>query len=73
MAWVLVALFIFNEEPMIMSDNILYESREKCNEAATERSDYLEATRPKSMWEADYWVWCTQIPQEVQYGLLYKM
>ena len=48
-----------------MSDNILYESREKCNDAATERSDYLEATRPKSMWEADYWVWCTQIPQEV--------
>ena len=50
MAWVLVALFIFNEEPMIMSDNILYESREQCNEAASARSDYLEATRPKAMW-----------------------
>ena len=65
MAWVLVALFIFDGEPMIMSDNILYESRDKCNVAADIRSKYLEATRPESMWEADYWVWCTQIPQEV--------
>ena len=65
MAWVLVALFIFDGEPMIMSDNILYESRDKCNVAAAARSDYLEATRPKSMWEADYWVWCTQVPKEV--------
>ncbi len=68
MAWVLVALFIFNGEPLIMSDNILYENREKCNAAVSARTKYLEATRPKSMWEADYWVWCTQIPQEVQYG-----
>ena len=30
MAWVLVALFIFDGEPMIMSDNILYESRDLC-------------------------------------------
>ena len=65
MAWVLVALFIFDGEPMIMSDNILYESRDKCNVAADIRSKYLEATKPESMWEADYWVWCTQIPQEV--------
>jgi hypothetical protein len=65
MAWVLVALFIFNGEPLIMSDNILYENREKCNAAVSARTKYLEATRPKSMWEADYWVWCTQIPQEV--------
>ena len=65
MAWVLVALFIFDGEPMIMSDNVLYESRDKCIVAADIRSKYLEATRPESMWEADYWVWCTQIPQEV--------
>ena len=65
MAWVLVALFIFDGEPMIMSDNVLYESRDKCNVAADIRSNYLEATKPESMWEADYWVWCTQIPQEV--------
>ena len=70
MAWVLVALFIFDGEPMVMSDNILYESRDKCNVAVDARTKYLEATRPESMWEADYWVWCTQVPQEVQYGLL---
>ena len=38
MAWVLVALFIFNKEPMIMSDNILYESIEKCNYSVHESS-----------------------------------
>ena len=65
MAWILVALFMFNGEPMVMSDNILYESIEKCNAAAAVRSEYLEATRPDYMSEADYWVWCTQIPQEV--------
>ena len=65
MAWVLVALFIFDGEPLIMSDNILYQSREKCNVAVAARSNYLEATRPESMWEADYWVWCTQVPKEV--------
>ena len=53
MAWVLVALFIFDGEPLIMSDNILYESIDKCNVAAAARSNYLKATRPKSMWEAD--------------------
>jgi len=37
----------------------------KCNIAADIRSRYLDATRPESMWEADYWVWCTQMPQEV--------
>ena len=65
MTWVLVALFIFNEEPMVMSDNILYETEEQCNYAALKRREYLEATRPRTMWEAKYWVWCTQIPQEV--------
>jgi len=50
---------------LIMSDNILYESREKCNAAVSARTKYLEATRPKSMWEADYWVWCSQVPKEV--------
>ena len=70
MSWVLLALFIFNGEPLIMSDNILYENREKCNAAVSARTKYLEATRPESMWEADYWVWCSQVPKEVQYGLL---
>jgi len=65
MAWILVALFMFDGEPMVMSDNILYESRDKCNVAVDIRSKYLDATRPPSMSEADYWVWCTQIPQEV--------
>ena len=65
MSWILVALFMFDGSPMVMSDNILYESREKCNEASDIRSKYLDATRPPSMSEADYWVWCTQIPQEV--------
>ena len=65
MAWILVALFIFDGEPMVMSDNVLYESRDECNVAADIRSRYLEATKHESMWEADYWVWCTQIPQEV--------
>ena len=65
MTWVLVALFIFNGEPMVMSDNILYETEEQCSYAASKRREYLEATRPESMWEADYWVWCTQIPKEV--------
>ena len=57
MTWVLVALFIFNGEPMVMSDNILYETEEQCSYAASKRREYLEATRPESMWEADYWVW----------------
>ena len=65
MTWVLVALFIFNEEPMVMSDNILYDSKERCDSAASTRREILEATRPEYMWDAEYWVWCTQVPQEV--------
>tara|TARA_R100000654_G_scaffold34556_1_gene59997 strand:+ start:14 stop:211 length:198 start_codon:yes stop_codon:yes gene_type:complete len=65
MTWVLVALFIFNEEPMVMSDNILYDSKQKCDAAASTRRAVLEATRPEYMWEAEYWVWCSQVPQEV--------
>ena len=65
MTWVLVALFIFNEEPMVMSDNILYETEEQCSYAASKRREYIEATRPEYMWEAEYWVWCSQVPKEV--------
>ena len=65
MAWVLVALFIFNEEPMVMSDNILYDSKEECDASASARRQILEETRPEYMSSAEYWVWCTQIPQEV--------
>ena len=65
MAWILVALFIFDGSTTVMSDNILYQSIEQCNEAADIRSKFLDATRPPDMSEADYFVWCTQIPQEV--------
>ena len=35
--WVLIALFIFDGKPMVMSDNILYPSVESCHEAASQR------------------------------------
>ena len=65
MAWILVALFIFDGEPMVMSDNILYPSVETCNSAAQQRREILDTTKPKYDFEADYWVWCTQMPKEL--------
>lgn len=62
--WVLIALFIFDGKPMVMSDNILYPSVESCHEAAQKRRDILDATKPDYDFKADYWVWCTQMPQE---------
>ena len=46
-----------------MSDNILYPSVESCHEAAQARRDLLDATKPDYDFKADYWVWCTQMPQ----------
>jgi len=48
-----------------MSDNILYHTKEQCQEAAQARRDILDATKPQYDFEADYWVWCSQMPQEV--------
>tara|TARA_B100000683_G_scaffold127104_1_gene124715 strand:- start:277 stop:477 length:201 start_codon:yes stop_codon:yes gene_type:complete len=63
--WILIALFIFDNKPMVMSDNILYHTEQQCKEAAQARRDILEATKPKYDFKADYWVWCSQMPQEV--------
>ena len=63
--WVLIALFIFDGKPMVMSDNILYPSVESCHAAAQARRDKLDATKPDYDFEADYWVWCTQMPKEL--------
>ena len=65
MMWVLVAAFIFNGEPSVLSDQKIYFELEKCQQAVELRREILEATRPDYMKNAIYWVWCTQIPQEV--------
>ena len=70
MMWVLVATFIFNGQPSVLSDQKIYFELNKCQEAVEVRRQTLEATIPDYMKDAVYWVWCTQIPQEVQYGLL---
>ena len=62
--WVLIALFIFDGKPMVMSDNVLYTSVDSCHEAAQKRRDTLDATKPNFDFKADYWVWCTQMPQD---------
>ena len=66
MMWVLVAAFLFNGQPSVLSDQKIYFELEKCQEAVELRRQTLEATRPDYMKDAVYWVWCTQIPQEVQ-------
>ena len=66
MMWVLVATFIFNGQPSVLSDQKIYFELNKCQEAVEVRRQTLEATRPDYMKDAVYWVWCTQIPQEVQ-------
>ena len=65
MMWVLVATFIFNGQPSVLSDQKIYFELDKCQEAVQARRKTLEATRPDYMQDAVYWVWCTQIPQEV--------
>jgi len=65
MMWVLVATFIFNGQPSVLSDQKIYFELDKCQEAVQARRKILEATRPDYMEDAIYWVWCTQIPQEV--------
>ena len=65
MMWVLVATFIFNGQPSVLSDQKIYFELNKCQEAVEVRRQTLEATRPDYMKDAVYWVWCTQIPQEV--------
>ena len=65
MPWILIATFLFNGEPMVMSDNIFYDNKEQCQAAVKVRKEVLDATRPEYMAEAQYWVWCSQIPQEV--------
>ena len=65
MMWVLVATFLFNGQPSVLSDQKIYFKLEKCQEAVELRRQTLEATRPDYMKDAIYWVWCTQIPQEV--------
>ena len=65
MMWVLVAAFLFNGQPSVLSDQKIYFELEKCQEAVELRRQTLEATRPDYMKDAIYWVWCTQIPQEV--------
>ena len=66
MMWVMVAAFLFNGQPSVLSDQKIYFELEKCQEAVEVRRQILEATRPDYMKDAIYWVWCTQIPQEVQ-------
>ena len=65
MMWVLVAAFIFNGQPSVLSDQKIYFELDKCQDAVELRRKTLEATRPDYMKDAVYWVWCTQIPQEV--------
>ena len=65
MMWVMVAAFLFNGQPSVLSDQKIYFELEKCQEAVEVRRQILEATRPDYMKDAVYWVWCTQIPQEV--------
>ena len=65
MMWVLVAAFIFNGQPSVLSDQKIYFELDKCQDAVVKRRQILEATRPDYMKDAIYWVWCTQIPQEV--------
>jgi|TARA_B100000902_G_scaffold277100_1_gene262885 hypothetical protein len=65
MTWVLVAAFMWNGNPSVMSDQVFYSSLEKCHTAAEDRRKILDATRPEYMENAEYWVWCTQIPKEV--------
>lgn len=65
MTWVLVAAFMFNGQSTVMSDQKFYSSLDECQEAVVIRRDILDATRPEYMSNAEYWVWCTQIPQEV--------
>ena len=65
MMWVLVAAFIFNGQPSVLSDQKIYFELDKCQDAVVKRRQILEATRPDYMQDAVYWVWCTQIPQEV--------
>ena len=70
MMWVLVAAFIFNGQPSVLSDQKIYFELDKCQDAVVKRRQILEATRPDYMKDAVYWVWCTQIPQEVQNEVL---
>ena len=65
MTWVLVAAFMFNGQSTVMSDQKFYPSLDECQEAVIVRRGILDATRPEYMSNAEYWVWCTQIPQEV--------
>ena len=65
MTWVLVAAFMFNGQSSVLSDHKFYYNYDECQEAVIERRQVLDATRPANMNEADYWVWCAQIPQEV--------
>ena len=65
MMWVLVAAFIFNGQPSVLSDQKIYFELDKCQDAVVKRRQILEATTPDYMKDAIYWVWCTQIPQEV--------
>ena len=56
---------MFNGESSVLSDQKFYYNYDECQEAVVARRQILDATRPANMKEADYWVWCTQIPQEV--------
>ena len=63
--WVLVATFIFNGQPSVLSDQRFTFELDKCQEAVQIRRKTLEATRPDYMQDAVYWVWWPRIPQEV--------
>jgi hypothetical protein len=65
MTWVLVAAFLFNGQTSVLSDQKFYYEYDKCQEAVEVRRQILEATKPTHMENATYWVWCSQIPQEV--------
>ena len=52
MMWVLVAAFIFNGQPSVLSDQKIYFELNKCQEAAQARRETLEATRPDYMKDA---------------------
>jgi hypothetical protein len=65
MTWVLVAAFLFNDETTVMSDQKFYSEYTECQKAVQYRRELLEATKPITMSDAVYWVWCAQIPQDI--------